>query len=83
MRRINRKNYQREKIFRENLLPYLDIISSEKFSDRNKDIIRDYTSGISKVNLAQKYSLSPGRIDAIIKQFMYHCRKQNTIHNKH
>ena len=66
----NKPNFRRDRIKRENLLQYLDIIL---ISDRNKDIVRRYTAGESETRLAECYGVTPNRIASIVAGFLWHC----------
>ncbi len=69
------KNWRRTLILENNLIAYLDDV---KMSEKNKDIVRDYSEGLSYKELAQKYSISSSRAEEIIQNFFYHLAKSNT-----
>ncbi len=63
-------HHMRQRIIDNDLMIYIDHL---KLSDRNKAIVEDYVSGKSYKEIAEKYSLSPNRINGIIFRYIQHC----------
>lgn len=68
-RTINIKNYNRIKIIVNNYLQYLPYIRD---SERNKEIVRQYTQGKTYTELAEEYGVSTKRIAQIIINTVRH-----------
>lgn len=65
-----KNNYRRELITEFNLLDCLDQVS---ISDRNKEMIRAFTTGSTAAALARQYQISQTRVAQILDDFIWKC----------
>lgn len=68
------KNWRRKLINENNLLQYIEKIPA-RFSEKNRQIVRDYASGMTYKELSSKYGVSSGRIEEVLQTFFYYLNK--------
>lgn len=79
MKRYQKNNYKRDRIKNEHLLDFVDHID---YSERNKTIMKRYTSGQSYKEIAGDYGITPERVNNIVANCVTKCAWYRKKHSK-